>query len=475
MPDLGPLIDAAKTGAEKLGKMALESHPGIADAWAQTQKLIMPMSREFNKTEIGKDAMSLIHDQYYPKLRDGMQKRVAVEANLPEHLKTPSHIIRQEVANTAKAATFGKNNSVGSSIINTARQLHGDLYAANLADHMAMVLHDNNFKRSIKFDKENPFKELSMDSVYKGHRASEDLIQKFNSVILAPFIAIPHLTNIANVALTTPLSSIGLGMAQILKHGGLDQARTVLHDSGILANMMLDAHGDRLAFRNGVFAKAARRFTSTDEQAKSVGYWLNRGIHQPFFSPVREWTLLAAGSVGKINAERMSQRYFESGGTDKRALNELKEMGINPLHVMRQRGQLNSDQIGQAIYKYTDNKVFLDNQLHRSYYSGSSPLFRMATMFHGFVTRQGGLMKHEFMKAARSKDLGLIAQFALTAGVAFPVVGEGIKQLEELGRGQDTSLGEDVEQFTEGGALQKMDVTMDAFAHMASFGIWLLR
>jgi len=444
--------------ASEVWNSSAELRAGALDSFIKT---IQPMRNEFMKSKAGMVAMDILQNQHFPLLKKNTQMLVDNYSKLPEAQRPAVGVVHQEAANMTKKAIFGSNNDIGAALIHAAQKEKGHLYAQNLADHMAMVLRDNDFKRSVRNNKELPYKGLSTKDVYTGHHVVENFLQNYNATILAPAIAIPHLSNFMNMALTTPLASLAKGMAQVLTPSSYEKSKQVLLQTGILADMSLHAYGDRLAFRNGVISKVASTMT-TDEKARSVGFILNKLVHAPGFNAVREWTLVAAGSVGKINAEEMAMKLYQEG--DKRSAVELKEMGINAQEVLAQKGQLSPAQLENAIYRYTDNKVFLDNQLSRSFYSGASPLMRMANMFHGFVTREGQLLRSEFMKSmVKSKDPAQIAQFMLVAGVMFPAIGQGVEMLERLGRGQNVDPKNPFGSVTD---------YADSYAHMAGFGIW---
>lgn len=479
----------------------LVADPAVrAEARQTFSKALRPMENYFNKTDIGKSLLNDLHE-YTAQSSRNLQDLMTQENTKPAHLRTDPKDLHSQSSRLASNQVFGKNHARITAHVQAAEQLHGLSYSTTLQDHVAMFLKDttdiNALSESQKVAKYKYGAKLggakgqaavtanqkvslsklnyinnkevnptghNIDPVYTPASATEKRLHDYINVVAAPFIAIPHIGTVFNNVISGNLADMSKALTEVIPGtSNYTKWHNTLSTTGIFADTAFRAYSDLMMYKSGQIAKA----TTPD-----VGYWLNKAIHQPGFNALRDWQLTFTGATAKLSADRYAMDYFHSGS--KRAADELQNtMGLNLREIKQQQGILRPDQHERAIYNYVDKKIFLNNALRRSYYSGANPVMRTALMYHGYVAAQGQLLRKEMMKAAHSGNLGQMAQFFTVAAGVFPMVGEGLKQLERLGRGQNPNLDEDIENVKDikDHPFKALETYADAYAHMAGFGI----
>jgi hypothetical protein len=460
------------------------------------KKALRPMESIFNETEIGK---SLFQDHMdYAQNHDTiLQQMMSQENMLPFEQRRRPNDVNAHAAKLAQSVTYGKNHARISGHIQAAHLAHGPYYAGVLQDLTHMYLRDtvdidalSEGQKYAKYKHDNPLTDAdkakgkvslsklnflnsefsegikeghNTDYTYKPPGLAERTMHSYANTILAPFIAIPHIGTLGNYALSGGIPELSKALIDLVPGtNSYKKWHQTLETTGIFGHTAFRAYQDMYNYRNGIVAKMT---------SPTIGYYLNKVIHQPGFNALRDWQLCFGGTVADLSSKQYAMDYFQSGS--KKAAHTLeKEMGLNLSEIKQNKGVLTEEQRERAIYNYVDKKIFINTAMRRSYYANANIFTRTALMFHNYVASQGQLMRQELVKAwtLKGSDPLKAAQFLAVAAAVFPVVGEGIKQLERIGRGQDPDLQEDIDDF------KKMDihtayVMADAYAHMAGFGI----
>jgi hypothetical protein len=442
-------------------------------------KTFTSLEKGMRETDAGNDIADLLKNKYIPLYHSAREKLFQGASSLPKHLQPAPHEIDSQARNIARLNTLGRNDYRGVGLIKAIENQKGlsplqiQMKQQALADHVHMFLKDtvekhsgeqSQFKLNVRGDKENAVK-LNTAAKYHPPTPAERFLTRLASKPMLAGIAIPHIGTLMNYAIDTNLKDLAKGFAQATFNN--QGVRQMVADHGIFASTVADAYAVRFYGSRGIISTA----TGSD----AFGTIVNQLTHQPGFHQLREWTLSIGAATGKLTAERLADQLIKSGGQDKVAIYQLKKIGIEPADVLVNKG-LNPDMMRRAIFNYVDSKVFLDNSMQRSFYSQASWYNRLATLYHGYVSRQGAMLRDAFVDDIMHHRNGFVntAQTLGLLGIAFPAVGVGLKSLEMWGRGQfqEAQPKEDFETLAgKHGPSKAVMEALDGYSHMAAFGI----
>lgn len=265
---------------------------------------------------------------------------------------------------------------------------------------------------------QTPLDMPDVSPTYSSPGVLERRVQNVLRTVQLPFVALKHLSTYGNLS-SIPAPTIVKSMLSMSDK----EFKNFLDTSNILAVTEHDMlHRDI----QGRFGKVAEWTKSPT--AGSIFY---NSIHMPLFDTLRRFQLTLSAAVGYHSAQDWAAQSLQG---NKRALLELKEMGIDPNEVLKQEGKLSEDQLRKAMFHFTNNRFFTDKSIERSLLSNSNPWLRSATMYHTFVNAQQRFIRRELEKMLKAGDYKSIAQFAGTIGILFPAVAPFLKSLEVFGR-----------------------------------------
>lgn len=453
----------------------------------EATKLFGSLESVAAKSDAGKALMGLWKNTYEPTL--ARTRQALIENATKNNTGETASQITSKAHNIARVQTFGPHDALIAHAVNWAAKTNGEEYAQTLADHVAMNLQDTidktstleagskktrfgmlkNETRQVSSVKENILRNkdntvpLNIDAVYQRRTKFEHLATNYMATMLAPFIAISHLSTPATNFLTIPLKDLTAGLGKLVSNYG--GSKQLLLDTGIFNETLLNSYRDMKLYRSGLIAHATG--------SPTLGYILNKAIHAPFFNEVRDLTIAFAGTVGDLTVKDWAKGAAKG---DYLASLQLKRLGLDPQKIAAQGGELTQDQWEQAIYRFVDDRVFLQSKTGRSFYAQKNQWTRMASMFHQYVSRQAKFMKDEAMtswKAVGTNPLNFIKTFvALT--VAFPAIGSVIEGLEDYGRGQN-GLKETEQRYAKlfdtTHRLGEVEQYFDFLSHVAGVGI----
>ncbi len=255
-------------------------------------------------------------------------------------------------------------------------------------------------------------------NVHEKSNALERFTSRRVRYFLAPMIAINHMSTFFNYS-QAPLEAIYKGLAS----AGNDEIKQLADASAILTSQHFSMLSDELNLESGKFSSA----TGRPEVARLYG----KMFHNPGFNFIRNAQLKLGAAIGYHSALYWADAAFKG---DKRALIELKEMGLDPAIILKQGGKLSENDKVKAIWHFVNNRTFISRPLDRSLTATRSPWTRMLTMFHGYVTSQQRFMRRELAKMYQAGDYVGIARFAGTVGLLFPAVAPMLKGAEVFAR-----------------------------------------
>ena len=165
-----------------------------------------------------------------------------------------------------------------------------------------------------------------------------------------------------------------------------------------------------------------------------------------------------AGSVGFHSAIYWAHNALKG---DKASIARLGELGIDLQDVIRQKGQLNEEQLSKGVYHFVNNRFFFDKSLDNSLWQNKNFFMRSAFMYHSFISSEAAYIGRELRLMTKARDYKGLAQFVGTLGVVFPMVAPMLKSLEILARtGSPSQAGQSAQKDYKG------------LTHPDSFGEW---
>jgi len=480
MPEIPQaLTDAVETFGKDIFDKAAQTSVGkkIGTVFDQTSHF-RNMQSGMSATPAGANLYKILKEDYEPAVDKARQGLVKAQQGAAQPLK--AHEIEAQARNIGRVSAFGRNDALAVQHIKWANQTHGLAAAQSLADHLHVYLGDtvereigknpmrpisstnpvvkklsvSRFKENVSFNKENRVP-INTTAIYKPKTPLEESLVNKAVTTMAPAIAISHLSTPFNTMLGAPLTSLAKGLADVITPGGYRATRDALLDSGVLAQTALQMYREHEVFESGRIAN----WTGSPQ----LGYILNKAIHAPGFNALRRWTIAFSGATATHSADYFAQRLV-ANPADRLSQRALREMGIAPSEVLAQGGKLRPEQIEKAVYRFVDDRVFLNTKLDRSYAGISNPYMRMATLFHSYVSAQGHLISRELGKMWKTGDIGNIVQTLSVLSVVFPAVGHLIGGTERLARGQSFKD----PKYDSESAVAKY---FDNVSHMAGFGV----
>jgi hypothetical protein len=191
--------------------------------------------------------------------------------------------------------------------------------------------------------------------------------------------------------------------------------------SGIFFHTVNSIYDNDFKYRTGVLARTSG--------LPDAAAFLQKIYHNPLFNNERMLQLSVMGSAGYHSAQMWGKQAVHGVP---RAIAELEEMHLDVGAIVARGGDLTDDELKQAIWHYTNNRLFIDKPMDRARFAQKSPFMRVGSMFHGYITKEGSFLARELTKLARTNDYMGIAQFAGTVGMVFPATAPLLYSLQTL-------------------------------------------
>jgi hypothetical protein len=263
---------------------------------------------------------------------------------------------------------------------------------------------------------------INVKAEYQKGGELERLSHAHTMKYLAPLIASVHLSDFFKLPAGLPARVLWDTFNSLN-----DQTINNLKDiSGIFFHTQHSIYDNDFKFRTGRVA----RLTGIPDAAAII----HKTFHQPFFNNVRMAQISTFGTAAYHASQVWAKEAFHG---DTYAAEQLKSLNLDVPSIMRRGGNLNEEELAQAIWHFTNDRLFIDKPLERSELAQKNPYFRVAFMLHGYATREGRFIKGELYKMMKHNQYGKIAQFLGVLGIAFPVVAPLIKSLNTLVRDGD--------------------------------------
>lgn len=261
----------------------------------------------------------------------------------------------------------------------------------------------------------DPFK-MDVKAEYKGGGKLEAMTHHYAMTWLAPLIAAAHLADFYKLG-TLPATTLWKTFTEMSD----PQIQQLKVASGIFFHTVNSIYDNDFRYRTGKIANV----TGLPDAAAI----LHKLYHNPLFNNERMLQLSIMGSAAYHSAQMWG---LQAVHNVPRAIAELTEMHLDVNAIRSRGGVLNEDELKQAIWHFTNNRLFIDKPMDRARFAQKSPFMRVAAMFHGYITKEGSYLARELMKLARSNDYMAIAQFAGTVGLVFPATAPLLYALQTL-------------------------------------------
>ena len=146
-------------------------------------------------------------------------------------------------------------------------------------------------------------------------------------------------------------------------------------------------------------------------------------------------------------------------------------LGLDPAAI-RSAGKLSEDDLLTAGYRSADENLFIDRGLKTPWTWDENGTARMLSLYKGFQFREGKLIKDSIKRGMAGGPVSAAKTLAIL-GTVFPIAGYIVSSMENVATGRsplDRSHIFKPRPFGVGN--EYTDQVLDAYSHVAAFGIW---
>lgn len=390
--------------------------------------------------------------------------------------------IFSDAAAMARENYLGKGDALGITTAAAIAKNHGPAAAEAFSDSMAFILKDTasvklgkgEFSPTIKY---STFKARAIragvplanaDPAWVARTKLEKIVSGFTYATFSPLIAVPHLSSVFNGLFGTDSKTFLQGTAKAMMDGlGRNSDHWAsLVQTGVMTETLL-----REMNTYNKFVSSDRTFNLPNGSILPTLYKL---FHQPGFSYLRDQTLISGGVVGKMTAQQLGKDLANQGPTPKLRW-QAQQFGLDVGKVIKNNGELDQEDLNRAIFKFVDQHYFLDNTLQRSRLLQSTPIGRTLGMYHSYVTRQSKLMGRAMFRDFKERGPASVVRNLAIGATIFPLMGEGVKTVEETIRGQNAGgdLQQDMEDLSgANGPEAALTAYFEMYGHVGAIGVY---
>lgn len=429
---------AGKAGKEELGVLA--------------RKTLTSSEGMLKDTEAGKYVYGLV-EKFLGDTKSDAAKLYEADKSLMPNMTPQQHKLSMQ--NSYKQAFrmndtihFGLNRNKITQAIGIARQQKNAIHATEIGDYVSYALREEQPKTFRTLSGKSTDWRSAAGLGASPYKAPKDAERQINDILAYSYlgrVALPHTMQQFNSALT-------LGWKAWAK-------------AWVDPTMRESAH-----VTAETFDETLRNWRLI---AEGKDTWFTKIFHMPGFSQLRMKYIQHAADAGRFAAIDAAERYVQTGS--KGAEQTLKFLRLDPAKIRLQGGKLLEEDIERAGYASADENMFIQPGKTPQIW-GQSGLSRSLAMYKNFQFREGKLIKDTIARSLRSGPKQAAATL-MTIGVAFPIAGHIIADMENLATGRSpedrsmilrpTGIGP-----TEGiGRIFNLDERIDDLAHMASFGM----
>jgi hypothetical protein len=425
---------------ENIGKYLAEDS---TSGWYRSSKAIL------EKTPIGKTLSDYIENKYEPMLKQTAQRyldtkianKVAPHIAAEESYKEATHDVRKTL--------FGQNDEVLIKAIHTATKQHGVAYGNTMADIASVYFHDANsaWRNKAAFQSPTNLKGINLKDVgikrsvpFTPSSEAETGLRAALSWMYTPLIAIPHMSQVANIVYNEGIKSTSKAIAEYSSEMAVNGSKSKVLNNIIQSGALYDEI----------------RFQMLDD-AKGGGI-ARKLFHHPGFGWVRRQELNISAVAGKNSLEDAAQK-LKVNPNDKWAIHTIQRLGLQPQDISQ---GITPEHIQKAMYNAANQAIFIKSELNLPYKWEGNFYTRMGFQYKQFAFRQGQFIAKGFQDAYNYGGMKQVAKNAAILGTLFPAFGEVVHSLENLAVAKDPKQRDYKNPYVE---------YFDAMGHAAAFGM----
>lgn len=468
--------------------LARTATDAISKVASVAQEHIGSVDHVFERTDEGKLFLNDYKNIYQPtkaQLVETLSKKALTTAQAdPAKPKVDLGQIHSDASKAARQALLGPKDALGVTLAASIEKKHGLAAAQSFSNGVAFLLKDyvnpadattvkgalvkggepySSFKRNVRAGGVAVDSSPSYTPPGKIERAVTGAIYQ----TFSPLMVVPHIATLANGMFGSSPMEFLQGVAKASTkglHAGIDDYQNLLTTGAFTESMMRDVKAWNLM-------KATGHPQIMDSPLAQIVY---KSFHQPGFGPWRDYNLLSGANVGKSVAEQLGRDLHSKGVTPKLQWQAM-QFGLDPQKIIASGGKLEQVDLERAVYKFVNEHYFLDNSLSRSQLLQSTWAGRILGTYHGYVTRQSKLMARAMFQNFKERGAASVVKNLAIGATLMPLMGEGIKLIQETYRGQNAggTLKTDIENI-EGrhGAEGFAESYFGAMSHVGAYGVY---
>lgn len=416
-----------------------------------TDWVIRSGKARLEETGIGKALSQAIENHFDPLYHEIGQSLAdsKIAAGIPKD--TAYREARNEARTQAADHVFGPKREALTKVIATSLKQHGPIYAQDVHEIVSTHLEDTSNKwlrNRLPGMQSNLSKQGIKETAFKTPTETEVGVKKMMGWMYTPLIAIPHMSQVANIVFENGISATAKGIAELASKSSRDQFLVANRKAGTLFDEL-------------------RMQAIEDAQGGGIARKL---FHYPAFGVVRRAELNLAAVSGK-HAALDAVEQLKSGSNVRLAEHQLEKLGIDVNLLKQNNFQLGPEQLQKAMYHASDNAIFQRSGFKTPWLWEQGTAARFVSMYHSFMFRQTAMIKNGLRDGWKYGGMSEVMKQLGILGTLFPVAGFMVKEIEKISTGQNPTKREQGENL-ELTKNRYMDEYIDSLGHAAGLGIY---
>lgn len=347
--------------------------------------------------------------------------------------------LRANASSQARANVFGSKHQNLAFALEAMKREHGpygEQKVKEITDHLGVYFHDKTYEvKPGQYTSTLP-KDLAKykglqginfkPSPYVEVNPTEKFAKGSSSNVFAYKAAIPHSTqSFVNSLFNARASSLVKAMGDIFG-SGYSGAKAQLITSNAIGSELFREYSEFYNYKDGVLDKYT---------PGSVGEFINRNYHIPGMTAVRHFGTVVSGLVGKYEARQAAWGLVNNH--ERRSSVALSELGLDWKDIQSRGGVLTKEEEEKAMRYMINRNMFRDQAASRTKFASATPLGRVITLYHGFVTNQQRTIVDALMRSFKTRDIPMLMQQLATLGIIAPTAGAAIYSIDQAITGQN--------------------------------------
>lgn len=412
----------------------------VRDLAEAAKPYFVSMESILSKSQVGKSLTQFLKDEIEPAI--GKEAEALNGSPHPQGGTYNAQQAWRAAKDKVYDLAFGRNKQGMIPLLQAAQSQGGPIHASEVADAMSVYLRDP--KPYWRMAARKAGVALEESSPYRVQQPAERLAKRVAAPMFLPRISIPH-------ASQAPLNSLLVnGWKDTVKaFGDFVTNPKAAYDLSLQAG----AQSQELMheYLNTVHGRSS--FERLLDPLRKV------------FSLERKWGIAFSAVSGKWAAIDAASELAATNGQSKRAMLQLKVLGLDPRTILQQGGQLTKSDIEQAAFRSASEIMGLRSPLETPYEWEKNWAMRLSSLYKHYGFRQAKLIKDSLVRAKEAEGWSGVAKVSATLGTAFFAAGETIKAVEDIISGKQPWSDDEKKNNFMGSEY------LDGIAHAGGFGI----